>query len=116
MKIDLTRVRPLLAEILRRLRLMRHPTRRGVALTLAAVPVLVLLYVLVLIPFTPSIKNIEKARVQQPAIVLSSDNVELAVFKRANRHWTKLSDISPHVVDALIATEDHRFYQHHGID
>ena len=113
MKIDMTRVQPLLAEILRRL---RHPTRRGIAQSLAALPVLVLLYVLILIPFTPSIKNIEKARVQQPAIVLSSDNMELAVFKRANRHWTKLGDISPHVVDALIATEDHRFYQHHGID
>ncbi|TAM35475.1 MAG: penicillin-binding protein [Burkholderiaceae bacterium] len=116
MKVDLTRFQPLLAEVRRRLRLMRHPTRRGVALSLAALPVLVLLYVLILIPFTPSIRNIEKARVQQPAIVLSSDNVELAVFKRANQHWTRLADISPHVVDALIATEDHRFYQHHGID
>ncbi|MGH8822171.1 MAG: penicillin-binding protein, partial [Rhodoferax sp.] len=104
MKVDLTRVQPLLAQVRRRLCLMRHPTRRGVALSLAALPVLMLLYVLILIPFTPSIRNIEKAKVQQPAIVLSSDNVELAVFKRANRHWTKLSDISPHVVDALIAT------------
>ncbi len=110
MKVDLTRAQPLLAELQRRLRLLRHPTRRGVALALAALPVLLLLYVLILIPFTPSIRNIEKARVQQPAIVLSSDNVELAVFKRANRHWTRLADISPHVVDALIATEDHRFY------
>ncbi|MEO7129011.1 MAG: transglycosylase domain-containing protein [Rhodoferax sp.] len=116
MKVDLTRFQPLLAEVQRCLRLLRHPTRRGVALSLAALPVLVLLYVLILIPFTPSIRNIEKARVQQPAIVLSSDNVELAVFKRANQHWTRLADISPHVVDALIATEDHRFYQHHGID
>lgn len=116
MKIDLTRLQPLLAQVRHRLQLMRHPTRRGVAMSLAALPAFVLLYVLILIPFTPSIQNIEKARLQHPAIVLSSDNVELAVFKRANRHWTRLADISPHVVDALIATEDHRFYQHHGID
>ena len=49
-------------------------------------------------------------------MVLSSDGKELAVFKRANRDWVKLADISPKVIDALIATEDHRFYQHHGMD
>ncbi|MES2424502.1 MAG: transglycosylase domain-containing protein, partial [Pseudomonadota bacterium] len=48
--------------------------------------------------------------------VLSADGKELASFKRANREWVKLADISPHVVAALVATEDHRFYQHHGID
>ena len=35
---------------------------------------------------------------------------------RFNREWKKLDVISPHVIDALIATEDHRFYSHHGID
>ncbi|HBO78950.1 MAG TPA: penicillin-binding protein, partial [Cupriavidus sp.] len=39
-----------------------------------------------------------------------------AVYRWANRDWVKLSEISPYVVDALIATEDHRFYQHHGLD
>ncbi len=38
----------------------------------------------------------------------------MAEFKPSNREWVKLADISPHVIDALIATEDHRFYQHHG--
>ena len=101
------------ADIVRR---VRHPTRRGVALTLAALPVLVLLYVLVLIPFTPSIVDISKAKSQQPARVLSVDGKELAVFQRANRNWVKLADISPNVIAALISTEDHRFYEHHGVD
>jgi penicillin-binding protein 1A len=109
----LARLQPLAADIVQRL---RHPTRRGVALTLAALPLLVLLYVLILIPFTPSIRDIQKSRSQQPAVLLSVDGKELAVFKRANRDWVKLSDISPNVVAALIATEDHRFYQHHGVD
>ncbi|MFZ2294714.1 MAG: transglycosylase domain-containing protein, partial [Polaromonas sp.] len=113
MKMVLARAKPLAAEVLRRL---RHPTRRGVALVLASLPVLLLLYVLVLIPFTPSIKDLRKAKSEKPAIVLSADGKELAVFKRANRDWVKLADISPRVVEALIATEDHRFYQHHGID
>nr|WP_144151782.1 transglycosylase domain-containing protein [Paraburkholderia sp. BCC1885] len=95
---------------------LRHPTRRGVLLTLATPPALMLLYVIVLIPFTPSISDIRKARVDQPAQVLSADGKVLAEFKPSNREWVALSDISPHMVDALISTEDHRFYEHHGID
>jgi penicillin-binding protein 1A len=48
--------------------------------------------------------------------VLSADGKELAVFKRANRDWVKLEDMSPNVVAALIATEDRRFFDHHGLD
>lgn len=95
---------------------VRHPTRRGVLLTLATPPALVLLYVIVLIPFTPSISDIRKARVDRPAQILSADGKLLAEFKPSNREWVTLKEISPHMVDALISTEDHRFYQHHGID
>lgn len=108
-----TRLQALAAALWQR---VRHPTRRGVALSVAALPVLLLLYVLLLIPFTPSIGDIRKAKVQQPAKVMSADGQELAVFTRANREWVKLADISPQVIAALIATEDHRFYQHHGLD
>jgi hypothetical protein len=33
-----------------------------------------------------------------------------------NRQWVRLNQVSPHVINALIATEDHRFYRHHGVD
>ena len=99
---------------------LRHPTRRGAALTVAwgaaAIPLLILLYTLVLIPFTPSISDLRKAKIAKPSVVMSADGQELAIFKRANRDWVKLADISPNVVAALIATEDHRFYEHHGMD
>ncbi|SEB16724.1 penicillin-binding protein 1A [Paraburkholderia sartisoli] len=107
------RIKPVVTDRLQR---MRHPTLRGVALTFAAFPALMLLYVLVLIPFTPGIGDIRKAKVEQPARVFSADGKLLAEFKPSNREWVKLADISPHVVDALIATEDHRFYEHHGLD
>lgn len=95
---------------------MRHPTRRGVLFALATPPALVVLYVLVLIPFTPSISDIRKARVDRPAQILSADGKLLAEFKPSNREWVTLKQISPHMIDALISTEDHRFYEHHGID
>jgi penicillin-binding protein 1A len=108
---------PALRSALRPLLLrLRHPTRRGVLLALATPPALLILWVLVLIPFTPGISDIRKARVEAPAVVLSEDGKELAEFKRGNRDWVPLDAISPRVIDALIATEDRRFYQHHGID
>lgn len=73
-------------------------------------------YTIVLIPFTPGISDLRSAKVDRPAIVLSSDGKELTRFMRFNREWKKLGAISPHVIDALIATEDHRFYSHRGID
>ncbi|MEN2474758.1 penicillin-binding protein 1A [Burkholderia sp. GS2Y] len=108
-----TRARALCAGALQRL---RHPTRRGVALTLAAIPVLGLLVLLAFVPFTPSIGDIRKARIDRPARVLSADGQLIAEFRPVNREWVPLKQISPHMVDALIATEDHRFYAHHGID
>lgn len=108
-----TSLKSLLAQYQARL---RRPTRRELLLALATIPALILLYVLVLIPFTPSIKDIRKAKVDQPARILFADGKPLAEFKWANRKWVKLDEISPHVIDALIATEDRRFYQHHGID
>jgi penicillin-binding protein 1A len=85
-------------------------------LAAAAVPALPLLYVLALWPFTPSIGDIKKSKQEQPTVVLSADGKEVAVFRRANRDWVKLSDVSPNVVAALLATEDHRFYDHPGLD
>ncbi len=89
----------------------RHPVR--VAL---AIPALMLMYVLALIPFTPSIGDLRKAKYATPSVLLSHDGVVLAEFKRINREWEPLEKIAPAVIDALVAMEDHRFYEHHGVD
>ena len=89
----------------------RHPVRAALV-----PPAALVLYVLVLVPFTPSISDLRKARTEEPSTVLAADGTVLAEFKRINREWVPLSRIAEPVIDALIATEDHRFYQHHGID
>ena len=78
--------------------------------------VLLFAYALALIPFTPSIADLRKTRAEQPSVLISVDGQQLATYKRFNREWVPLNRIAPHVANALIATEDHRFYQHHGID
>jgi penicillin-binding protein 1A len=89
--------------------------RSGVWL-LALVPVAVLLYTLALLPLTPSVSDIRKAKSEQPAQLMSVDGKLLAEYRWANREWVELHQISPQVLDALIATEDHRFYDHWGMD
>jgi penicillin-binding protein 1A len=73
-------------------------------------------YTVVLIPFTPSISDLRKAKVDQPGQLVSADGKLIATYNRLNREWVGLDSVSPHVARALIATEDHRFYDHHGVD
>jgi len=92
-------------------RIRRHPF-----ITAAMAPVFALMYLLVLIPLTPSIDHIKKVQTSAPTVVMSSDGQVLAEFKRVNRESVKLDAISPNVTAALLATEDHRFFEHHGMD
>jgi penicillin-binding protein 1A len=107
------RAAALIAEQFHRLAALmkKHPIRAALVL-----PALMLLYVLLLIPFTPGIGDLRKAKSEVPSALLASDGTVLAEYKRINRQWVSLEQISPHVVNALIATEDRRFYDHHGID
>ncbi len=89
----------------------RHPVRAALL-----PPTLLLLYALALLPFTPSVGDLRKAKSESPSVLLASDGTVLAEYKRINRQWVSLDKIAPNVVNALIATEDRRFYQHHGID
>jgi penicillin-binding protein 1A len=89
----------------------QHPLRFALA-----PPAAMLLYLLALLPFTPSIDDLRKAKTEAPSVLLAQDGTVLAEYTRINRQWVTLDKIAPAVVNALIATEDRRFYDHHGID
>lgn len=38
------------------------------------------------------------------------------IASEQNRIWVDYEDISPHLINAVIATEDKRFYEHQGVD
>ena len=48
--------------------------------------------------------------------VYSSDGAMIGRYYIQNRTELEYSDLSPYLVDALVATEDARFFEHHGID
>jgi penicillin-binding protein 1A len=121
MKQALARTGALLGEIFGRLgtSIRRHPWLFAAIMPLLLVMVacvLAVMYIAALVPLTPSIDDIRRAKAEQPTVVLTADGKELAVFKRANRSWVKLTDVSPHVLAALIATEDRKFFEHNGLD
>jgi penicillin-binding protein 1A len=83
---------------------------------LAALLAMLLVYMLILIPLTPGIADLKQARAARASIIQSADGKELATFDQGAQERVKLAQISPHVIAALIATEDRRFYDHHGVD
>ncbi|HPR33035.1 MAG TPA: biosynthetic peptidoglycan transglycosylase, partial [Prolixibacteraceae bacterium] len=67
--------------------------------------------------FMPSFEELENPKYLVASEIISSDQQLLhKFFKDENRTLSNYSDLSPHLVQALIATEDERFYQHSGID
>ncbi len=48
--------------------------------------------------------------------VFSADGAMIGRYYIQNRTELEYSDLSPSLVDALVATEDARFFEHHGID
>ncbi len=77
---------------------------------------LIVAYILILIPLTPSITDLKQARAAKATTLVSADGKLLASLDQGLQDRVKLNQISPHVIAALVATEDHRFYDHHGID
>ena len=97
------------------------PERRRRALAYAALGFGVFIlatiaYLATLASNTPSVKDLRAVQTVKPSVLLSADGKTLAVFRRAQQEPMTLERISPQVVQALIATEDRRFYEHHGID
>jgi len=121
MKQALARAAAFLAASFRRL---GRGLRRRPMLALALAPLLLAgvlaaamaSYVMALLPTTPDVADMQKAKTQHPSVLLSADGQELATIRRAWREWVKLADISPAVLDALLSTEDRRFYEHGGLD
>lgn len=64
----------------------------------------------------PSLDELENPRQSLASSVFSSDNQEIGQFFRENRREIDIDSIPSFVIDALIATEDRKFYDHWGVD
>ncbi len=64
----------------------------------------------------PDVTTLKEVRLQTPLQILSKEGELIATFGERRRIPLKYQDIPPLVTNAVIATEDARFYEHHGID
>lgn len=64
----------------------------------------------------PSVSELENPEADLASEIYSSDGILMGKYYTENRSEVKYSEISPNVINALIATEDERFYDHSGID
>ncbi|MFC3198914.1 penicillin-binding protein 1A [Parapedobacter deserti] len=64
----------------------------------------------------PTFRDLENPKSNLASEVISADSVVLGTYFVQNRSNVRYDELSPHLVQALIATEDKRFYRHSGID
>jgi len=85
-------------------------------LVLAGVMLAAVVVVLISKTQLPETSELENPTYEIATQILADDGRELGKAFKLNREWLTFEEINPAVVDALIATEDERFYSHSGID
>ena len=67
--------------------------------------------------YLPPLNELQNPKNQYASEIFSSDMVSLGrYYRNENRVGVEYTDLSPYIINALIATEDARFYKHSGID
>jgi penicillin-binding protein 1A len=64
----------------------------------------------------PSLKAVENPSNDLSSELISADGVSLGRYFRYNRSQVEFDQLSPDLVNTLLYSEDHRFYEHAGMD
>jgi penicillin-binding protein 1A len=64
----------------------------------------------------PGTKELSELDLDNATVLISSDGVQMGSFRDQNRVYVTLDEVSPSMVDALLAIEDIRFRSHSGVD
>ena len=100
-----------------------YTKRNWIRLFLKSILALFILFVIFILSIyfgslgrVPTNKEVKLFRNMEASEVYSIDNVLLYRFDRENRLNIPFDSIPKHVVEALISSEDSRFYEHSGVD
>ena len=66
--------------------------------------------------YMPTLEELENPKTNLASEVYSADQVLLGKYYIEDRSTVSFDEISPNLVEALLATEDIRFYEHSGVD
>ncbi|MCB9276057.1 MAG: transglycosylase domain-containing protein [Lewinellaceae bacterium] len=64
----------------------------------------------------PSVRELREVRTQIASDIYSADSLLLGRYYNQYRTVVSYEEIPQHLFDALVATEDERFFEHHGVD
>nr|MDP2191485.1 penicillin-binding protein 1A [Rhodoferax sp.] len=89
----------------------------GLALAgMLSVLIIVAIAMAVAFPNLPDISDLSDYRPKLPLRVFSAEGVLIGEFGEERRHLTPIKEIPKVMVDAVLAIEDSRFYEHGGVD
>lgn len=83
------------------------------------IPALTILFLIVIfsaLSNLPSLEELENPKPELASVVYSNDGEVIHRFFNTNRRLVPLSEMSPSLINALLASEDRRFYEHWGFD
>jgi penicillin-binding protein 1A len=92
-----------------------------ILLILFASPVVLVVVLFIFISYgflgyMPSFEELENPKSNLATEIYSADQALLGTYFKENRTNISYEELSPYLINALIATEDKRFYDHSGID
>ncbi|WP_235603074.1 transglycosylase domain-containing protein [Piscirickettsia litoralis] len=64
----------------------------------------------------PDVSTLRNVQLQEPLRIYSADDKLIAEIGNKRRIPVSLAQIPKDLINAILATEDHRFYQHNGVD
>lgn len=64
----------------------------------------------------PTFEDLENPEYDQASIIYDNNQVAFGKYYVENRVPVRYDELSPYIIDALVDTEDERFYDHSGID
>lgn len=64
----------------------------------------------------PDVSKVKDMQFQQATVITDRNGVELYKLFEENREYIDISEVNQHMVDAIVAIEDQRYWEHEGLD
>lgn len=77
---------------------------------------LIFFVVVLIYPTLPEVNHLQKYRPKQPLQIFSQDGLLIAEFGEERRDHTLIKHVPQRMINAILAIEDRRFFEHPGID
>lgn len=88
----------------------------GSLLVFATLGIGIGIYAMTLLPELPTITEIRQVPLNIPLRIYNNDNQLIAEYGNERRITVSIDNIPPLLIEAVVATEDDRFYNHFGVD